>query len=139
MPRIRLFWVDVRKGSIEFLAGQSWSMLTPNRKGLSALPGDLFYGQEIDLNYLTGLTWTRQPGVRVIFHPNDQVAIGSLGGESRAVHGRFRRWTFHHTASLLLRFSGGELSNNTNTNAVPNLAPDFIAKIAVRSHEPAPL
>jgi hypothetical protein len=43
VPRLRLYWVDVRKGAIEFLAGQSWSMLTPNRKGLSALPGDLFY------------------------------------------------------------------------------------------------
>ena len=26
VPRIRLYWVDVRKGKIEFLAGQSWSM-----------------------------------------------------------------------------------------------------------------
>jgi len=40
VPRLRLYWLDVRKGSIEFLAGQSWSMLTPNRKGLSALPSD---------------------------------------------------------------------------------------------------
>ena len=45
VPRLRLFWVDVRKGKLEFLAGQSWSMLTPNRKGISALPGDLFYSQ----------------------------------------------------------------------------------------------
>ena len=33
VPRIRLYWVDVRKGGWEFLAGQSWSMLTPNRVG----------------------------------------------------------------------------------------------------------
>src|ERR1035441_3175949 len=43
VPRIRLYWVDVRKDKFEFLAGQSWSMMTPNRKGISALPGDLFY------------------------------------------------------------------------------------------------
>src|SRR3989442_8443808 len=41
--RIRLYWVDARKGAFEMLAGQSWSMLTPNRKQISALPGDLFY------------------------------------------------------------------------------------------------
>ena len=76
VPRIRLFWVDIRKGGVELLAGQSWSFLTPNRKGLSALPGDLFYSQVIDLNYLTGLPWTRQPGVRVLFHPNNQLAFG---------------------------------------------------------------
>ena len=31
--RLRLFWADLRKGKFEFLAGQSWSLLTPNRKG----------------------------------------------------------------------------------------------------------
>ena len=51
-----------RKGGWEFLAGQSWSMLTPNRKGISPLPGDLFYSQVMDVNYMAGLTWTRQPG-----------------------------------------------------------------------------
>ena len=76
VPRLRLFWVDVRKGKIEFLAGQSWSMMMPNRKGLSALPGDLFYSQVIDINYIAGLTWTRQPGMRVLFHPNNKVTFG---------------------------------------------------------------
>ena len=32
VPRLRLYWVDVRKNKVEFLAGQSWSMLTPNRE-----------------------------------------------------------------------------------------------------------
>ena len=31
--RLRLYWVDVRRGKIELMGGQSWSMLTPNRKG----------------------------------------------------------------------------------------------------------
>ena len=44
--RLRLYWVDVKKGKLELLGGQSWSMLTPNRKGLSPLPGDLFYYPE---------------------------------------------------------------------------------------------
>src|SRR5438445_2965800 len=30
--RIRLYWVDARKGAFEMLVGQSWSMITPNRK-----------------------------------------------------------------------------------------------------------
>ena len=76
VPRIRLYWVDARKGDWEFLAGQSWSMLTPNRKGISALPGDIFYSQVIDVNYMIGLTWTRQPGVRFVYHPSDKVTFG---------------------------------------------------------------
>ena len=51
-------------------------MLTPNRNGISALPGDLFYTQVIDINYMAGLTWTRQPGLRVLFHPNKKVTFG---------------------------------------------------------------
>src|SRR5579871_2200929 len=76
VPRLRLFWVDVRKGKLEFLAGQSWSMLTPNRRGISALPGDLFYSQTVDVNYMAGLTWTRQPGFRVLYHPSNTVTFG---------------------------------------------------------------
>ncbi|PYT22533.1 MAG: hypothetical protein DMG58_29965 [Acidobacteria bacterium] len=56
--RLRLYWVDVRKDKVELFAGQSWSMLTPNRKGLSALPSDLFYTQVIDVNYQNGLVWS---------------------------------------------------------------------------------
>src|SRR5579863_1538301 len=73
--RLRLYWVDVRKDMFEVLAGQSWSMLTPNRRGLSALPGDLFYSQDMDVNYQNGLTWSRQPQIRFIVHPNDKVAM----------------------------------------------------------------
>ena len=38
-PRMRLYWVDVQRGRWEFLGGQSWSFLAPNRNGLSPLPG----------------------------------------------------------------------------------------------------
>jgi hypothetical protein len=74
--RQRLYWIDVRQRRFEFLAGQSWSMMTPNRKQISPLPGDLFYGQEFDVNYLNGLTWGRIPGMRILYHPNEKVTWG---------------------------------------------------------------
>src|ERR1700674_5749050 len=74
--RLRLYWVDYKRGKFEMLGGQSWSFLTPNRNGLGALPGDLFYSQDVDTNYQLGLTWARQAGVRFILHPNNNVAIG---------------------------------------------------------------
>ncbi len=95
VPRLRLYWVDVRKGGWEFLAGQSWSMLTPNRIGISPLPGDLFYSQVMDVNYMAGLTWTRQPGMRVLYHAGDKVTFGFSAREPRPVHWWFRR-RFHH-------------------------------------------
>src|SRR5260370_38468541 len=75
--RLRLYWVDVRKDKVELFAGQSWSMLTPNRKGLSALPADLFYSQDIDVNYQNGLVWSRNPQFRFILHPTEQIAMAS--------------------------------------------------------------
>jgi hypothetical protein len=133
VPRLRLFWMDVRKGSMEFLAGQSWSMLTPNRKGLSALPGDLFYGQEIDLNYLTGLTWDRQPGARIIFHPNDKIAMGlSVENPDAYIGGSTGGPTITLPACCAAE-SGVTVSAagaNNGNQPVADYTPDFIAKIA---------
>lgn len=131
VPRIRLFWLDVRKGKIEFLAGQSWSMLTPNRTGISALPGNLFYSQVIDLNYLTGLTWTRQPGMRIIYHPSSTVTFGFSAENPEQYMGGSAGSPSVTLPAALAAYSGAQLSNNTNTNAVPSLSPDLIAKIAV--------
>jgi hypothetical protein len=130
VPRIRLFWVDVRKGAVEFLAGQSWSMMTPNRTGISAMPGDLFYSQVIDLNYLTGLPWTRQPGVRLLLHPGKTVTIGIAAENPEQYMGGSSGGGSITLPAALAAYSGGELSNNTNVQAVPNFAPDFIAKVA---------
>jgi hypothetical protein len=74
--RMRLYWVDYKKGMFEVLGGQSWSFLTPNRNGLSAMPGDLFYSQDVDTNYQLGLTWARQAGIRFILHPDKHFAMG---------------------------------------------------------------
>ena len=74
--RLRLFWADVRKHRLEFLAGQSFTMLTPNRKGLSALPSDLFLPQVVDPNLHVGMLWNRNPQVRFVYHANDATALG---------------------------------------------------------------
>ena len=130
VPRIRLYWVDVRKGGWEFLAGQSWSMLTPNRRGISPFPGDLFYSQVFDVNYMAGLTWTRQPGMRVLYHFNDKLIwgfsaenpeqyIGGSGGSGTIV-----------LPTALASLSGTQLDGNNLNNGTPTLTPDFISKIA---------
>jgi hypothetical protein len=131
VPRLRLFWVDVRKGKFEMLAGQSWSLLTPNRKGLSALPGDLFYSQVIDVNYMAGLTWTRQPGYRFIYHPSDTVAMGlSLENPNQYMGGSAGAPQVVLPAALTT-LAGTQLDNtSTSPLSTPNLVPDVIGKIA---------
>jgi hypothetical protein len=137
VPRLRLFWVDARKGKMEFLAGQSWSMLTPNRSGISALPGDLFYSQVIDVNYMAGLTWTRQPGMRVLFHPSkkatfglsfenpDQYVGGSAGGSGITLPAALTG-----LAATQLD-NGGTIGTANTVLTTPTVSPDIIAKIAL--------
>ena len=133
--RMRLYWVDAKVGKVEVLGGQSWSLLTPNRNGLSALPGDLFYSQDMDTNYQLGLTWARQAGVRVILHPTNNWAFGvSLenpeqtlpGGVALPPNVSANDGSQFDTNSGSLTGSG--VASNT---AVPNLHPDIIAKTAV--------
>ena len=131
VPRIRLYWVDVRKGQIEFLAGQSWSLLTPGRKGISPLPGDLFYSQAIDVNYMAGLTWTRQPGLRLVYHPTKAVAVAFAAENPNQYIGGSAGGSQITAPSALSSLVGGQLDNtSTSVLSTPNLTPDFIAKVA---------
>ena len=131
VPRARLYWVDVRKGPIEILAGQSWSLLTPSRSGISPLPGNIFFSQVMDVNYLIGLTWTRQPGIRFVYHPSDKVAFalaaenpdtyigGSAGGSSIVL------------PAALSALGGTQLDSTAGFNTSSTVNPDFIAKLAI--------
>ena len=40
---MRVYFLDLKKDQWEILAGQDWSMLTPNSKGISPMPRDIFY------------------------------------------------------------------------------------------------
>jgi hypothetical protein len=131
--RSRLYWVDVRKGAWEILGGQTWSLLTPGRSGVSPLPGDIFYSQVIDVNYQAGLFWGRIPELRFVYHPSthaalafaidspDQYAGGSAGGGSITL-----------PTGLATPYAG-ELDFGASSGgiATPNVAPDFIAKLAL--------
>ena len=136
VPRLRLYWVDVRKDKLEFLAGQSWSMLTPNRNGLSALPGDLFYTQVIDINYVAGLTWTRQPGLRVLYHPSKKLTIGFSAEQPDQYIGGSAGGSGITLPTALAGLSGTQLDAAANIGAgfnylsQPGYTPDFIAKLA---------
>jgi hypothetical protein len=73
--RIRLGWLDFRKSKWELLGGQSWSLLTPNRRGTSPVPSDIFSTQNIDSSIQVGLTWARQ-GVRSRRHGSGEASPG---------------------------------------------------------------
>ncbi len=136
--RSRLYWVDVQKSKWELLGGQTWSLITPGRTGISPLPGNLFYTQDIDVNYQAGLVWGRIPELRMVYHPSKKTAFavaldspeqyigGSAGGSSI---------TFPANTTLATAYGAGgassaELNNGSTTLNTPNVAPDVIAKLA---------
>ena len=129
--RLRLYWVDMRKDKFEFLAGQSWSMLTPNRKQISALPADLFYSQVVDVNYMNGLTWGRIPGVRFLIHPSEKVTWGLSLENSSQYFGGSGGGGVPTLPSALSSSIAGELDQNvSNGVSIPNIMPDVISKLA---------
>jgi hypothetical protein len=138
--RLRLYWVDVMKGKNEFLAGQSWSLMTPGRRGISPLPADIFYSQDIDVNYQLGLTWGRIPGFRYVYHANDKTAFalalensepyvgGGNGGSGVTLPAAIS--TTATTGSTQGSVLGGQINNGSSVINAAALMPDIIAKLA---------
>jgi hypothetical protein len=119
--RMRLYWVQASSGKFEFLAGQSWSLITPGRTGISPVPGDIFYSQDIDTNYQMGLTWGRTEQFRFVVHPSKVVAAAlSLENPEQYVGS---------AVNLPAAFTATEVDAGANT-ATPNLYPDIIGKVA---------
>ena len=131
--RMRLYWAQVTTGHFEFLAGQSWSMMTPNRNGISPAPGDIFFSQNADTNYQAGLVWARTPGFRFLYHGGGAVTAG-VGLENPQ--------QYVGSAVILPAAFTGNTTNTSNqvdqgtsaiasSSPVPNRFPDFIGKIAL--------
>ncbi|MGO9639827.1 MAG: hypothetical protein ACLP1Y_00785 [Candidatus Acidiferrales bacterium] len=126
--RSRLYFADYNRGHWEFLAGQTWSMLTPGRSGISPWPSDIFFSQDMDTNYQVGLTWARQLGFRVVYHPSKQWALGLSVENPDQLVGSAETFptAFGTPTGEVDTASGSTLS----TPPTANYMPDFIFKIA---------
>ena len=129
-PRLRLFWLDVRRGKWEFLFGQSWSLLTPNRSGLSPLPSNVFSTLNLDPNLQVGVVWNRDPQFRVVYHANKTVTLG-VALESAEQYGGGSAGAGEITLPAAIASSyGPQLDTGDSTFSAPNVHPDVIAKVA---------
>jgi hypothetical protein len=136
--RSRLYWVDVKKDKWEFLGGQTWSLITPGRTGISPLPGDLFYSQNIDVNYQAGLAWGRIPEFRFVLHPTTTAAFAvALDSPEQYIGGSGGGGTITIPAGLtgILGANGGssgvQFNSGSSVLTTPNLSPDVIVKLAL--------
>jgi len=124
--RMRLYWAQYTRGTFEFVAGQSWSFLTPNRNGLSPAPADVFFSQNVDSNYQSGLTWARQAGFRFIVHPSRTFSAGVALENPQQYVGS--------AVVLPASFPASEVDTGAAavgaSSGVPNPYPDIIGKVA---------
>jgi hypothetical protein len=132
--RLRVYWANVRHKKWEVLGGQEWSLMTPNRVGLSPYTGDVFYTYNEDPNFQVGLIWARQAQFRVTYHPTHKLAVGvSAENPQQLAPGS----VVFPSATFVTQFDNGSSATNTpsaTTNpAVPNLHPDVIVKVAYDS------
>lgn len=132
--RMRNVFVDVQKGGFEVLGGQDWSLATPGRKGISPLPSDLFYSQDMDTNYQAGLVWSRQTQFRFVAHPNENVAFGvSLENPQQYIGGSSGGSSIVLPAAYT-SLAGTQFANGNSNYGTPNLHPDIIFKGALDGH-----
>jgi hypothetical protein len=120
--RLRLYFADLKRGKWEFLGGQTWSWLTPNRIGLGPMPPDLAITYNEDQNLGVGVPYTRAAEFRVAYHPNEHWALGVGIENSNQFIGNY--------VALPSRFAaiGTQFDNGSNPGAA-NLMPDILSKI----------
>ncbi len=120
--RLRLYFADVKRGRWEFLGGQTWSWLTPNRKGLGPMPNDLALTYNEDQNLMVGVPYTRAAEFRAAYHPNEHWAMGVGIEDPNQYIGTY--------VALPMGFAsiGSQFDNNNNPGAA-NLMPDILSKV----------
>jgi hypothetical protein len=118
--RMRHFWVNVEKGKWEVLGGQTWTLLTPNRVGVSQVSSNVFVGLGEDSNYMPGLVWGRPQQLRLVYHPDKRWSVAASIENPEQ---------FVTTATTLPAFAATQVDNGS-VPTTPNLRPDIVGKIA---------
>jgi len=126
--RLRVYFTDLTHKRWELLGGQSWSLLTPNRVGVSPFLSEIYNTLHLDTNYQVGLTYARQAQLRAVYHFTPSLALGLSVENPEQFSGG--------AATFPTLFSNTETDVNSSTGsgggtATPTLHPDVIAKLSV--------
>jgi hypothetical protein len=122
--RLRLCFMDLKRGKWEVLGGQTWSWLTPNRVGVGPMPSDLAITYNEDQNIGVGLPYTRAAEFRVAYHLNDHFAFGLGIEDPNQYIGSFVALPSAFASTVSSQFDNG------SQIGTPNLFPDILPKIA---------
>lgn len=129
-PRIRNVYgtVDWDAEGIEILAGQNWSLLTLNSKGIT--PRNEVPPATIDAQYVVGFNWARQPQIRVVKNFDHQFWIAaSLENPQTTFAGSPGNGTLTGINSVDTITGSSEFDKAANTLSL-NHIPDVVGKVA---------
>jgi hypothetical protein len=145
VPRIRNLYgtVDWDEGSygLHVLAGQNWSLLTMQSKGIT--PRAEVTPPQIDAQYVPGFAWARQPGVRLVGDfmdhklwlgvsaENPQTTFGGSGLPGTVVSVISGQGSSQSTSNQVNPTGGfQQFYNGVGSSLSLNHTPDFIGKVA---------
>jgi hypothetical protein len=120
--RLRLYFMDLRRGKWEILGGQTWSWLTPNREGIGPMPSDLAVTYNEDQNLGVGVPYTRAAEFRVAYHSNEHWAFGAGIEDPNQYIGAYVALPAAFTAI------GSQFDNGAQVGAA-NAFPDLLSKL----------
>jgi len=148
VPRIRNLYSTIdwneRGYGIHILAGQNWSLLTLQSKGMS--PRSEVTPPQIDAQYIPGFAWARQPGVRVtadfldhqlwlgVAAENPQTTFGGTGvpaGITSAILGNGSTAAGGNQVNPSGSFQ--QFYNGVGSSLSLSHVPDFIGKAALET------
>ena len=125
--RLRVYFTDLSHKRWELLAGQSWSLLTPNRVGVSPFLSEIYNTLHLDTNYQVGLTYARQAQLRAVYHFTPNLALGLSAENPQQFSGS--------AVTFPALFSNTQTDVNSSSGsgggtATPALHPDLVAKLS---------
>jgi len=128
-PRIRHLYTtaDWDKAGLHLLAGQTWSLVTMNGKGIT--PRTEVTPLGIEAQYVPGFTWARQPQVRIVKDWDQKYWLGlSVENGQTTTGGNLSQTTAtKNYANGNNTTAGGGFANAPSNNPYP----DFVVKAAV--------
>jgi hypothetical protein len=120
--RIRNAWVVLTTQSkTSIAAGQMWTLLTPNKKGL--VPRSEQIPLTIDAQYAVGFNWARQAALR-LFKTGDVFSYGA------SIEGAQTTFAARNAPNDFVVGQPGGSQMNSLTNYSTDLSPDIVGKIA---------
>jgi hypothetical protein len=135
-PRIRNLYATVTWdqpfGGVEFLGGQSWSLVTLGTKGITERSESP--PLTIDAQYVPGFNWARQPQLRLVANINKELWFAISAENPQTTYASVSGSAFLKGVSIvdnLTPSSGFPSQSGVGYTLSTNKYPDAVAKVAV--------